>query len=90
MLNSKLITEFKPVINTVLPLIISLDVQLQYSGFGRITKGHKKRNFSKTRTFNILKGKSIFKKLGKCVLGLTISACQYFNTSCYRNGTTKI
>jgi hypothetical protein len=42
--------------STVLPLIINKDVQLQFSGCGRETRGQKKENFSKTETNQILKG----------------------------------
>ncbi|XP_033217156.1 uncharacterized protein LOC117172953 [Belonocnema kinseyi] len=53
--NTKLLKDFKAAINAVLPMIISKEVQLQYSGFGRFTKGQRKENFSKTTTCTILK-----------------------------------
>ena len=43
----KHLTSFKTAINTVLPMFISKEVQ---------TKGQSKRNFSKTMTYQILKG----------------------------------
>jgi len=57
LLNSNLLPDFKTVVNAVPNLIISKNVQIQFSGFDRITKGQKKENFSKTKTYNILKGK---------------------------------
>ena len=55
LLNSNLLPDFKTVVNAILPMIISKNVQIQFSGFGRITKGQRKENFSKTKTYNILK-----------------------------------
>jgi len=40
----------------VIPLIISKEIQLQYSAFGRETNGIKKLNFSGTTTYKYLRG----------------------------------
>jgi len=40
----------------VIPLIISKEIQLQYSAFGRGTTGIKKLNFSGTTTYKYLRG----------------------------------
>ena len=43
-------------IMAVIPKIISKDVQLQFSAFGRETSGKKKLNFSSTNAFKYLQG----------------------------------
>jgi len=43
-------------LTAVMPRIMSKDVQLLYSGFGRETNGCKKLNFSATQTYKHLIG----------------------------------
>lgn len=44
-------------LTTVIPKIITKDVQIMYSAFGRETNGVKKLNFSETNTYKYLLGK---------------------------------
>jgi len=43
-------------LTAVMPRIMSKDVQLLYSAFGRETNGSKKLNFSATQTYKYLLG----------------------------------
>ena len=63
---------------------------MQYSGFGRPTKGQKKGNFSETTTFMILKGK--YRHVRECWKNLYFNLLIRHNSysiSCYRSFTTK-
>jgi len=46
-------------LSTVIPKIMTKDVQVMYSAFGRETNGIKKLNFSETNTYKYLLGKSL-------------------------------
>lgn len=49
-------------LTAVMPHIMSKDVQLLYSAFGRETNGSKKLNFSMTQTYKYLLGSYFFVK----------------------------
>jgi len=44
-------------LTTIIPKIMTKDVQIMYSAFGREMNGVKKLNFSKTNTYKYLLGK---------------------------------
>jgi len=44
-------------LTTIIPKIMTKDVQIMYSAFGREMNGVKKFNFSKTNTYKYLLGK---------------------------------
>jgi len=49
-------TKISQSLRAVIPLIISKEIQLEYSAFGRETNGIKKLNFSGTTTYKYLLG----------------------------------
>lgn len=55
-LNIKGVAKINENLMAVIPRIISKDVQLMYSAFGRETNGKKKLNFSRTNTYKFLLG----------------------------------
>ncbi|CAI6377800.1 unnamed protein product [Macrosiphum euphorbiae] len=55
-INMKGMAKINDDIMAVIPKIISKDVQLQFSAFGRETSGKKKLNFSSTNAFKYLQG----------------------------------
>lgn len=55
-LNVKGMSKINDNIRSVNPKIISKDVQLLFSAFGRETNGKKKLNFSRTNIFKYLQG----------------------------------
>lgn len=91
LLNCKHLKDHRAVISAVLPLIINKDVQLQFSGCGRETRGQKKENFSKTLTNQILKGSRYYmdtiSKFSILIYLLYITNFLFF---CYRHCTRKI
>lgn len=56
-LNIKSTVKISENLMAVIPRIISKDVQLLYTAFGRETNGKKKFNFSSTNTYKYLLGK---------------------------------
>lgn len=58
--NIKSTTKISEIFTALIPRIISKDVQLLYTAFGRETKGAKKLNFSGTETYKYLLGTYTF------------------------------
>lgn len=56
MLNIKSMAKVSENLTAVIPRVLSKDVQLLYSAFGRETDGMKKLNFSGTNTYKYLLG----------------------------------
>ncbi|XP_051168955.1 uncharacterized protein LOC127286540 [Leptopilina boulardi] len=55
-LQTRALACYKTVVSTILPMILTKEVQSEFSGFGRINyKGEKKKDFSSTETYKILK-----------------------------------